>query len=179
MNITDSYSFEFRAKDVKNKKSSFGDFLGFDFDVTTINYFLVATGVVDILFDTAVFIYLLFMDGSTHIWAAIISSFVILIDLIQLVIPLFDAPLGVRSVKFEKYVLLGTGIMDIFYETGLIILHIVIGIWYNNDELVIGTAVFGGIVQFLNIVSVYYTLVDYEKDHWDDDADQKKPKKKN
>lgn len=82
MNITNSYSFEFRAKDVKNKKSSFGDFLGFDFDVSTINYFLVFTGLVDTLFDIAVFVYLLFMDGSTHIWAAIISSFVILIDLI-------------------------------------------------------------------------------------------------
>lgn len=94
-------------------------------------------------------------------------------------IPLFDAPLGVKSVKFEKYVLLGTGIMDIFYETGLMILHIVIGIWYNNDSLVIWTAIIGGIVQFLNIVSVYYLAVDYEKDHWGDDADLKKPKRKN
>jgi len=92
----------------------------------------------------------------------------LLIDFFAIYVTLFNAPLGIKSVEFEKYVLQATGTLDFLYDFGIIFIHIVVGVWYGHDYLLVTTAIFGTFVLASDFLSLYYATFDYEKDHFGD-----------
>ena len=58
--------------------------------------------------------------------------------------------------------------MDLLYDFGIVVIHIVVGVWYEIDYLIIGTAIIGTFVLSGDFLSLYYATFDYEKDHFGD-----------
>ena len=90
---------------------------------------------------------------------------VLLGDIFSVYVALFKAPLGMKNIKFEKWALTGTGIMDIAYDLALVAIHIFVGVAYNNDLLLIGTAIIGTFVLASDILQLIYIFFSYEQDH--------------
>jgi len=63
--------------------------------LSLVNEILIFVGVLDIFQDAAVFIWSLFEDGSSHTGLAFITGAVLVVDLFQIYVPFFNAPLGI------------------------------------------------------------------------------------
>lgn len=163
--ISYSNSFTLSTEEIKNPKSELG---GFDLSLSLVNEILIFVGVLDIFQDAAVFIWSLFEDGSSHTGLAFITGAVLLVDLFQIYVPFFNAPLGIQSVALEKNVLTAIGILDIVYDLALIAIHVAVGIFNSLDTLLILSVIGGTFVLSSNIFGLYYTTFDYEKDHGED-----------
>lgn len=145
------------------------EFLGFDFRVSTMNLFLVFVGILDILLDGAIFVWAvldwLYKLNTFYKGFIFVALGILQVDFIQLFIPLFNAPLGVKSVKLEKIILVFIGTLDLIYDLVQISIDLAQSIWKTNKIGFYLTMIIGGLVLTANIISLFYLLFDYEKDH--------------
>lgn len=104
------------------------------------------------------------LTGSAA-WVQLIILWVFLVDLFAIYITTFNAPLGIKSVAFEKWVLSAIHVMDLIFDFGVIAMFIFAGVQFNEDTFLIAMFVIALPVLAANYLSLYYTFFEYEKDH--------------
>ena len=158
--IVTSAALDFTVDDVLNPKSSL---FGWDFSVSTVNFFMTLLAWGDAFQDLTILIAL--MVTNTAVWVQVVILFIFLIDLFSIYVSTFHAPLGIKSVALEVWLLSAIHIMDLIFDYGCIIMFIYAAIHFSNDEFLIGTIILALPVLAANYLSLYYTIFDYEKDH--------------
>lgn len=148
-----SASLNYTADDVLNPTSGL---LGLDLSVSTVNMFMTLIGWSDIFQDLTVLIALIVM--GTKAWVQIVILVVFLMDLFSIYVSSFHAPLGIKSVVVEKYVLSALHIMDICFDFGVIAMLIYAGVNFSEDEFLIAIFAVALPVFASNYLALYYTL---------------------
>ena len=145
------------------------ELFGLDLKISTVNSFLSFIGLLDVLQDGVVFVWSIydtfFETGDSHTGVLWVTTTILFFDIFQVYMSSITTPLGVRSAKIEKRVLTAINSFDVLYDLGLIGLHLAIGIFQSNDELLLLTIVIGTVILASDMLSLYYMIFDFEKDH--------------
>jgi hypothetical protein len=89
-------------------------------------------------------------------------------DLFSIYVTSFNAPLGVKSVYVEKFVLSAIHLLDLFYDFGVITMFIFASVHFNADEFLVAVCAAALPILAGNYLQLYYTFFDYAKDHAND-----------
>lgn len=158
--IAYSMAYAYDADVVVDPKSSL---FGLDLQLSTVNLFLTILGWGDVLQNLIMLVTLIIANGEE--WTLLITLGMLMLDLFSIYVSSLNAPLGIKSVYVEKFLLSAIHMVDIFFDYGVITMFIFAGVWFNEDYFLLGVMLAALPILAGNYLQLYYTYVQYEKDH--------------